>query len=184
MNNPAFIIDGFTEKKIVQELCPGQPVRRTDLNGKSVTIDAIAKKIAPLIRSLGNKYYPIIILIDKEERSLGYDEIANQLYDKLIQEGISDQDIRVSVADRMIENWIIADWEQLNGSLTGKPKNTEGISGSSQIKKVKGSYDKIIDGSELFVNARQELIYKNSPSYRFFINQLHDINCNYLKFEK
>ena len=94
MNNPAFIIDGFTEKKIVQDLCPGQPVRRTDLNGKSVTIDAIAKKIAPLIRSLGNKYYPIIILIDKEERSLGYDEIANQLYDKLIQEGISDQDIR------------------------------------------------------------------------------------------
>src|SRR5687767_14837605 len=62
MSNPAFIIDGFTEKLIVQKICPGKRVTRTDLNGKTVTIDAIAKKISSLIRALGNKYYPIIII--------------------------------------------------------------------------------------------------------------------------
>ncbi len=184
MNNPAFIIDGFTEKKIVQELCPGQPVRRTDLNGKSVTIEAIAKKIASLIRSLNNKYYPIIILIDKEERQVSFEQLASYLQEALMNEGITDQDIRVGVADRMIENWIIADWEGLTGSKKRKPKNTEGISGSSKIKKEIGSYDKIIDGVEMFLNASPRVIYENSRSYRYFLSQLTDINCNYLNFER
>jgi len=184
MSNPVFIIDGFTEKKIVQELCPGQPVRRTDLNGKSVTITAIAKKIASLIRSLGNKYYPIIILIDKEERPLTFEQIADELMVKLIEEDITDQDIRIGVADRMIENWIIADWEKLTGTMDGKPINTEGISGSGHIKKAKGSYDKIIDGVDFFLSARPQVILANSLSYKCFINQLSDINCRYLEFEK
>jgi len=72
MINPAFIVDGYTELKIVQNICPGQPIKRTDLNGKSVTIVAMAKKIAWHIRLLGNRYYPIIILVDKEEREISF----------------------------------------------------------------------------------------------------------------
>ena len=32
---PAFIVDGYTEKNLIDKICPNRPVRRTDLNGKS-----------------------------------------------------------------------------------------------------------------------------------------------------
>ena len=44
MSNPAFIVDGHTEQKFISSICPGQPIRRTNLNGKSVQLSAIAKK--------------------------------------------------------------------------------------------------------------------------------------------
>ncbi len=52
MNNPAFIVDGFTEMDILTKICPKSPIKRTDLNGKDVTINAMAKKIASHIRLL------------------------------------------------------------------------------------------------------------------------------------
>ena len=184
MFNPAFIVDGFTELKIVQAICPGQPVKRTDLNGKFVTINAIAKKIASQIRLLGNRYYPIVILVDKEERNIGFQEMANQLKDSLIKEGINNQDLRIGIADRMIENWIIADWETLNDNIESKPKTTDGINGTASIKKTKKSYDKTTDGVAYFKSARKEVIYQNSPSYKYFIDLLDGILCEYLKFDK
>jgi len=108
MINPAFIVDGFTEKLIIQQLCPGRPISRTDLNGKNVTLDAIAKKIASLIRLFNNRNYPIVVLIDKEERDKSVREIIDSLHSKLEENGIVDCDVRIGVADRMIENWILA----------------------------------------------------------------------------
>ena len=58
---PAFIVDGYTEKNLIDKICPNRPVRRTDLNGKSVTLDAIALRLASYIRLFNNKFYPIII---------------------------------------------------------------------------------------------------------------------------
>ena len=48
----AFIVDGQTEKKIVQHLCRDAPVRMTNLNGKDVSIAAIAKRVSSLIKLL------------------------------------------------------------------------------------------------------------------------------------
>lgn len=184
MSNPAFIVDGYTELKIIQQLCPGRPIKRTDCNGKNVTINAIAKKIAWHIRILGNKYYPIVILVDKEDRNISFEDMVEQIRTELQNEGIVDQDLRIGVADRMIENWIIADWEQINGSINNKPHNTDGSNGTSVLKKVKKSYDKTTDGVDFFVAARQTVIYQNSASYRHFIDQLEDFICHYLDFEK
>jgi Domain of unknown function (DUF4276) len=182
MNNPAFIVDGFTEKSIVQKLCSNQPIRRTDLNGKGTTISAIAKKIASLIRLLGNKYYPIIILVDKENRNIDFEQMAIQLKESLIAEGITDQDLRIGIADRMIENWMIADWKSLAGPKLKEPSQTDGINGAGLIKKVKKTYAKVVDGTEFFINADPKMLYEKSASYRHFIDQLKDINCNYLSF--
>ena len=69
MNRPVFIVDGQTEQGIIQALCPkGTKVIRADINGSNVKIDAMVKKIVSLINLLGQKYHPIIILIDKEDR--------------------------------------------------------------------------------------------------------------------
>ena len=184
MTNPAFIVDGYTELKIIQHLCPGKPVKRTYLNGKDVKIPLIAKKIASHIRLLGNRYYPIIVLVDKEEREISFEEMANQIREGIMCEGIKDQDIRIGVADRMIENWIIADWDLLTGSKEKKPQITDGCNGTSVIKKVKKSYDKTTDGVNFFISSRQHLLYSNSPSFRHFIDQLEGIQCEYLKFDK
>jgi hypothetical protein len=184
MSNPAFIVDGFTEKLIIQNLCPGKPISRTDLNGKNVSLDAIAKKVSSLIRLLNNRHYPIIVLIDKEDRSQPISDIVEYLHLKLEENGIVDCDVRIGVADRMIENWIIADWDCLDSINENQPAKTEGLNGASIIRKVKGSYSKTTDGVELFLSADQMKIYKNSESYKCFLDKLMDINCEYLNFNK
>lgn len=184
MSNPAFIVDGYTELKIVQFLCPGQPVKRTDCNGKDVKIPIIAKRIATHIRILSNRHYPIIVLVDKENREISNEEMASQIRQCLKSEGIENQDIRIGVADRMIENWIIADWESLTDNNKLKPSTTDGCNGAALIKKVKSSYDKTTDGVELFKMTRQSVLYTKSASYKYFIDQLSGIECPYLTFEK
>lgn len=183
MPNPAFIVDGYTEKLVIGTLCPGRPVSRTDLNGKSVTLDAIANKVASLVRLFNNRYYPIIIVIDREQRNENCDNLKESLGQKLTELGFQDQDIRICFADRMFENWIIADWAVLETGIK-KPADTDGLSGVSEIKKVLRSYSKTTDGVELFGKCNLENVYRNSPSFRDFVNSIPDINCVHLTFEK
>ncbi len=178
MSKPAFIVDGFTEKLILDRICPGCKITRTDLNGNTVTIAAIAKKVASLIKLLGNKFYPIIIIVDKEDREESCDLLIEELTTGLIQNGCGDQDIRVFFADRMIENWIIADWNVLN-NLKDKPITTDGLRGSKIIKDSLGSYSKTIDGVELFLKCDSRIIYENSPSFKQMIDGIQDIKCFY-----
>lgn len=183
MLNPAFIVDGHTEQRFISCICPGQPVRRTNLNGNSVTIEAIAKKIASLIRLLGNRYYPIIVIVDKEDRTQTFEELINELRERIFEHGLNDQDIRIGFADRMIENWIVADFEKI-GRMEDKPPQTDGLNGASLIKKHKGSYDKVIDGVALLLTVNRSVVYQESPSYRHFIDRLHGVECDYLNFNR
>jgi hypothetical protein len=183
MSNPAFIVDGFTEKLILNRICPGKPVRRTDLNGKTVTVDAIANKVYSLIRLLNNRYYPIIVVIDREERTASSDEIATLLKSKLDEKGLNNQDIRVSVADKMIENWIIADWDKISPN-NPKPPVTDGLGGAAVIKRELGSYSKTSDGVDLFIKMQPSIAYENSPSFKSFIDSINNIDCHYTIFEE
>lgn len=183
MSNPAFIVDGFTEKLIINQVCPGNPIRRTDLNGKSVTIKAIANKISSLIRLLNNKHYPIIVVIDRENRLEDCLTIIENLKLELIENGHQNEDIRISVADKMIENWIIADWKLID-NIKNKPEITDSLNGSSEIKKKLGSYGKTTDGVNLFMKADPLIIYNNSPSFKTFIDSLEGIDCYYTNFKK
>lgn len=178
MSKPAFIVDGFTEKLILEEICPGSKITRTDLNGKTVTIKAIGKKISALIKLLGNNFYPIIILVDKEDRQESCEILIRELTEELIENGCGDQDIRVFFADRMIENWIIADWKILNRQEE-KPLKTDGLRGSKIIKDSFGTYSKTIDGVKLFLKCNSRTIYDNSPSFKRMIDSIQDIKCFY-----
>lgn len=184
MSNPAFIVDGYTEMRIIQQIHPVKhlPIRRTDLNGKNVSIKAIAAKIASIIRSLGNRYYPIIILVDREKRAISFLEMCIQIRAELLLNGITDQDLRIGVPDRMIENWLIADWVNLTGDAAKEPNETDGINGASLIKNLRGSYDKINDGVEIVSSCNFEKVYAKSPSFKYFADQLKDINCPCLQF--
>jgi hypothetical protein len=185
MATPAFIVDGFTELKIVQKLCPNTPIQRTDLNGKRVTLEAIANKISQLVRLYGNRHYPIIVLIDKEDRNISFNVMSQAIQQLLDDAGLTDQDIRVCVADRMIENWILADWECFcKDPRKVKPKKTDGLHGTAEIKKIKGRYNKTTDGVELFTANSPEKMYANSESFKHFVDTLDGIPCNFLNFDK
>jgi hypothetical protein len=183
MPNPAFIVDGHTEQCLIRSICPGHPIQRTNLNGNSVTIEAIAKKIASMIRILSNRHYPIIILVDREDRQETCEELTKQLNDCLLIEGVINQDIRIGFADRMIENWIIADF-QLIAEVEEKPEETDGLKGATIIKRHKGSYSKVIDGVKLLLSINKSLVYSQSPSFRSFIDKLDGIPCEYINFQK
>jgi len=179
MSNPAFIVDGFTERNIIQAICPGQPIRRTDLNGKNVSLEAMSNRIASLIRLLNNRNYPIVILVDKEDRNILSETMCEELRRLIIAQGINDIELKIGVADRMIENWILADWEKLTQEIP-KPESTDGLRGSSKIKELLGFYGKTTDGVDMFLNADSSVIYQNSPSYRCFVDQVKDLDCWYI----
>lgn len=183
MSNPAFIVDGFTEKNIIDRICPKKPIRRTDLNGKDVALDAIAERLAMHIRLLGNRYYPIIIIIDKETRDISPSDMADYLINKLNELGITDQDIRISIADRMIENWLIADRNifDVNDEI---PELTDGLNGASILKKKFGNYSKATDCLKLINNFDAKTAYENSQSFKDFIDKIEDIECYLSKVAK
>jgi Domain of unknown function (DUF4276) len=181
--NPAFIVDGFTELNILRQLCPNQPIRRS-INGKDVSLKKAAEQIVAIIRLLNNRNYPIVILTDREKRNDDFVKIANDLK-REIDEALAKKeivmDIRIGVADRMIENWILADADALNNHPE-IPTETDGISGKSCMKKVKPNYSETADGPDLFLKADALKIYAQSPSFKHFVDQLKDLDCFYLNF--
>lgn len=180
--NPAFIVDGFTEKNIIDKICPNRPIRRTDLNGKDVTLDKIAERLETYLRLFNNKYYPIIIIIDKEDRDQSCAEIIKYLKNKLDDAGFKNDDIRISIADRMIENWLIADTKIFNEN--DKPIKIDGINGSAVLKKKYGTYSKATDCLKIINDFCPETAYKNSESFKQFVDSIDSIDCAFTKFPR
>jgi hypothetical protein len=181
MNNPAFLIDGFMEKLILENLCPDTKINRINCNGNAVSIRAIAKRVSSLIRILNNIYYPIFILIDREDREQTPQQIIDALEEEIRSEGIKD-DVRIGVCDRMIENWTLADWQSFKKSIgidkaTITPLEIEGCNGKAKVKKFYPNYQETTDGVSFFLNANPAVIFKNSESFRIFISKTKDINC-------
>ncbi len=181
MSKPAFLVDGYTEKLIVEELCQGSKVRRIGCNGNTVSLEAIAKLVASQIRLMNTMFHPIFIVIDREERSESAIDIAQNLEGQIKLLGINEA-IRVIVCDRMIENWIIADWENLKANLGDelpfdKPAKTDGCNGKAQLRKHLPNYQETTDGVRLFKAARPSVLIENSPSFKTLHDALYDVQC-------
>ncbi len=172
----------FKKKKIIQKLCPDSPVNLTNLNGKDVAIDAIAKRLQSLINILNNRYYPIVIIIDREKREQSYSDIKCELEQEIKKYGINDI-LHIGVPDRMIENWILADWISFCSNINVNKNKTkpsyEGLSGKGQIKKLYPSYHETTNGVKLFLDSNPKAIYENSPSFKNFIDSISNINCHW-----
>lgn len=173
-----FLVEGHTEQKIVQAICPKAVVQRINLNGNSVEANAIAVRVATQARLWGGKYRPIVILVDREKRTQTAVEFAASLSSAIRDQGIEDP-IVVGVADRMIENWILANpslWP--NGEA---PDNVDGTAGATQLKKLRrNSYAKSSDGPRLFKECSPSALRQRSPSFRSFADQLELLKCRWL----
>jgi hypothetical protein len=135
---------------------------------------------------MNNRYYPIVILTDREKRNDAFLTVAAELNREILEQLASKKltaDIRIGVADRMIENWILADANAL-GNHAEIPAETDGFGGKGLMKRIMPTYSETVDGPDLFFKADASKMYENSPSFKHFVNQLEDLNCPYLGFDK
>ena len=182
MPEPAFLVEGLMEQRIIQQLCPGKPARLIGANGKDVPISVIARFISKQVNAgLYGRYFPIIIIFDREGRLEKPDNIIKSLKSEIKKIGLDVQQFRFGVADRMIENWILADRSRAFQGYDVKISNAEfeGSNGSSQIKKIlknQDIYHKPTLGAEMFLRCRPEVMKNNSPSFSSFIDNC-DFDC-------
>lgn len=186
MINPAFIVDGHMEKRILQLLCPGQPIRLLNCNGKNVSYDVAAKHAATLIRLL-KRYYPIIIIFDRENRSDNSIEVADKLLKAIRVHSIQPVDILIGVPDCMAENWMLADINAINTyyGLSEPITQTcfDGIHGKGKIRSLIGNknYSETQDGPEIFIKCSVDSLCSNSSSFKAFYSIIiNSLSCRWL----
>ena len=182
MNNAAFLIDGHLEQKFLRKACPHHPIRRINCNGTNVSISAIADRVASQCRLLNNRHYPIVIVIDREDRTASTDSLCSDLLAQLIEKGVNEQ-IIIGVVDRMIENWILADAEKVAehpSYYASVPANTEGLHGKNILKGCIRHYHETTIGVDLLVSCRASVMRSNSTSFSRFYGQLPVNNCWWL----
>jgi hypothetical protein len=183
MINPAYLVEGDLEQRFVQNACPNQPVQKIGLNGRSVSVSALAKRIATQARLLQKKYHPLIIIFDREEREKTCDNIEKELRDLLEFEDIQ-AELLIGIADREIENWILADWEVFANccgcTIEEPPSDLEGSLGKRKVKQFlsKGrSYTETIEGCAWLKKCRPSKIAAQSPSFAKFFANLEQLDC-------
>lgn len=183
MNEPAFLVDGNLEQRFIQNVCPNKKVRILNCNGEQVSISAIAKRIATQYRLLIKKCSPIIVVIDRESRDETPHQICSELYRYLSEENISDNLI-IGVADRMIENWILADKKNISkfaNIAEDSIPNIEGKHGKGFIKNIIPDYNETTTGVELLKKSNPHRML-NSESFKNFFDSIYDkIDCWWLK---
>jgi hypothetical protein len=184
----AFIVDGITEKKIVQALCPKAPVRMTMLNGKDVAIPVLAKAAATLFRIYKDRYFPVMLIADRESRNISSEEMERALRAALADEGISGEEMIVSCPDRMIENWMLADGAYLQAKFgSASVMMTDGCNGKSEIKRLLREqsivYHETTVGVEIFQKICPHRIAQRSPSFARFV-RIASVYCAWMRRRK
>ena len=184
MSKPAFMVDGHMEMKFLQSICKGHPITRLNINGKDVRISAIAQRVATQSRLL-KTCSPIVIFFDREDRKEPADKLTEEFVRELANAGV-EADTIVGVSDRMIENWVLADFEVFSEhyGLSGEPeKNFEGTDGKSEIRKLlpaNRTYEETSDGVSILKRCRPSIMADGSPSFDAFRKRL-DIDCWWLE---
>lgn len=183
MANPAFFVEGHMEQRFITQVCKGSPVRRIGCNGDQVTMAGMARHLAPLIRLLSNNY-PLIVFFDRERRDESCEDLGNQLLAELVSFEVDTRNVVIGVADRTIENWIIADHSlhQRVDSLKDGACNTEGEFGKTLIRNAlieTKNYNETTTGVDLLKAMNPTVARQNSPSFDQFLEKI-DLPCWWL----
>jgi hypothetical protein len=174
MPDPAVLVDGIMEQRILQHICQGKPVQRLNCNGKDVSLHAIVDRIEFHIRLLNNRYRPIVILIDRERRRSTSREIATKMNSLLNERGFAGQFV-LGVVDRCIENWILADWESVvvrfdEYAIRRSERKTpfESTQGKSELKRLLPRdllYNEPTWGKDMFLRVVRREFTKTVPAF-------------------
>ena len=183
MPEPAFLVEGQMEQLILQHICPGKTVRRIGCNGDAVSMEAVARALT-VHRRLLKTCCPVVILLDRERRQQDCAALRSELSRILDGGGYGGRYV-VAFADRTIENWILADWDNIRScqphfrELQGQ---SEGCHGKAVIRRLmpKGTiYHETTIGVSLFKLCRPTELYRRSNSFRDLVDEL-DFDCWWL----
>jgi hypothetical protein len=183
----AFIVDGHTEKQILQRLCQkNTPIRMTNLNGKDVSITAIAKAVSSFIKLFKDRYFPVFVIFDREGREQSSEGLEELLKEELTRQYcIHAQQIVVGCPDRMIENWMLGDTVYLYQKYDIQiAERYEGQNGKSIIRRLLAekdvTYHELTVGVEIFSHIDPHVVCKADASFNRFRNRA-DPYCNWLR---
>ena len=184
MPEPAFLVEGQMEQRIIRKLCPNRPVRLIGCNGDDVSMAAVAKALNAQMRLL-RAYSPIVILLDRERREKRCPELIQELSSCLDSYNHNGRYV-IGIADRTIENWILSDRPNI---VARDPRykpldaDVEGEHGKSVIRRLLPTgliYHETTVGVELFLRCRASQIFAVNKSFQLLIAHLN-LECWWLK---
>lgn len=181
MANPAFIVEGQMEQRILSKICPGRPIRRINCNGDGVAIPRLCDFLETQIRTLSNRNYPIVVIFDREQRDQTCDEIRDEVISNLHARGLHDHDIRVFVADRETEDWYLLDTKGICSHF-GLPTPISKLSGKGGLSKLLRpalQYHETSVGVELFHIVSKKTIASKSPVFQSLLDTAIEIECGF-----
>lgn len=104
------LVEGHMETHFVRSTYANAIVQRPFPNGRDVALEIIVECIIDALETVGGGIYRIIILLDREQRTLESCDIAAFILSS-VRSAFPTRRFFVGVADRQIENWIVADEE-------------------------------------------------------------------------
>jgi hypothetical protein len=176
----AFIVEGQMEQRIVQRACPGTPVRRIQCNGDHVSLDRLCDFIETQVRLLVNRYYPIVVVFDREGRAESPKQIQAFILDRFAKAGMSAQDIRVYVADRETEDWYLMDIEAIcqHYDVRSRGRDYRGKGGLSALLEPVHRYHETTIGVDIFFKISKAKVAKCCPMFSALRNTALQIGCD------
>ena len=183
MTRPAYLVDGHLEKTFIQRTCRRNTVvRLLQCNGEDVAVQAIAKRIVTHCRLLHGRCRPIIVVLDREGRDTSAEQLSADIIVE-VQKGGVDDEIIIGVADRNIENWILADVDtvqKLYPNVTLDIPSPDGFNGKSKLRKALGTYHETTMGVDLLLRCRSSSM-RSSPSFSRFLKKVQHLDCWWLE---
>ena len=154
--------------------------KATGPRGHTVTIAQLLSSARRQVRQLALEGCDkVLLLFDYEMRTERYADFIRTAQAEADRQSFA-VPVVVCAANRMIENWYLADVEELSRRRVYiRPKlrqrNFEGLHGKDELKKLLRSnikYDEIGQGRQLFCTIRLEVAGANSPSLQSFLTAL------------
>lgn len=173
------IVDGHGDHAALSARFGGKAriLKTSGPRGHTVDAKAIvasAMKEVEMLKGLGCK--KVCILTDREARKEDADAFNNAMQ-KFLPVASKQFSIVTTCADRMIENWILADIVEVsrkNKELKSgiKQKSWEGTHGKKELKKCfekQGSYNEVKHGKKFMLAIRDDVARRNSTSFNRFL---------------
>lgn len=179
------IVDGQGEYHSFNERFKNENIKvmKTDgprgHNAKISDIVNRSKKQVEMLRCYGCS--KVIILLDLESRDISIDDFRQNAMDCINSTQFSVK-TEIAIADKMIENWYLADIAYISTKKKyikkqQKQKMYEGQHGKKELKKlfIRGyDYNEVIHGKELFNTLRFKNASVYSSSLKDFLEKLYE----------
>ncbi len=183
-----FVVEGELEKDFLQKQCGTQSIiRRVPSNGEDVALGRLALMVRAILLTIKNPS-KVFVILDREMRDRGASECEAELLSELRGLGIN-TDISVHFADRMVENWIIADSRALLSEdlIVDVTDGAEGFGGKSRLKQAfrvrELTYSERVDGVRLLNKCSASAIAQKCESFARLYNSVKnaEVHCEWIE---